>query len=585
MGRRFALIALLLGCTQTVSQVSRDDVDAGTCRGVVPVTLSRAGLELAPGEFTFRLPRVREPRVTFAPTAACPDPLHAPALLRWIPSRDGAVFVEDLRARGLQIAVLDDCDAAPRACVRTLGGYAERAIAVYANRPVTLAFAPIGLPDAPSTRLADLEEIVVTLTIRDRARPYAPCEIVAPAGGAMCGENARCDGVCLPDRDIGASCVNDTDCAESLWCVSRRCALPRLVTSSRPCEAGGITCGPGSRCEDGRCRAEVPDGAACDADAVCAAARECVAGRCGAAIARGGDCGNAVLSCAHGTTCRRTAEGLRCVDGEPPRCDGATPCTAGTRCIDGRCAGDGVCVSAQTYPRAPCGVAAGCVEPAESMSPPSLPRCLRDGAVGGFCRATGTPCEPGAECSIGRCVTVVGEGARCSPRSALCGPGLHCGPVARCVRDGAPGGEGGVCLAGLRCNDGLRCDPYRGECVRGVASGGPCESSTSCPSSEFCERASQRCRPRVGPGEMCSQGDACIAPRVCTGRCEAPTTTIRREGVPCAGPADCRAGRCVDGSCRFELPPGARCEDGRACIEGFACTPVDGARRCLPIGN
>lgn len=576
---------MVLGCTQTVSQVTRDDLDAGTCRGVTPAALSRAGLELAPGEFTFRLPRVREPRVSFAPTVACPDPLHASALLRWTPTRDGAVFVNDLNARGIRIWALDDCDAAPRACVRTLSAFAERSIAVYANRPVTLAFAPLGLPDAPSTRLVDLEEIVVTLVIRDLARAYAPCEIVAPPGGAMCGEGARCEGVCLPDREVGASCAEDTDCAESLWCVGRRCALPRLVASSRPCEVGGVTCGAGSRCEAGRCRAEAPDGAACDADAVCAAARECVGGRCGVPVPRGGDCTGAALSCARGTTCLRAADGLRCVDAAPPRCDAATPCAAGTRCIDGRCAADGVCVSAQTYPRVPCGEGAGCVDSPESVRTPTLPRCVRDGTVGGFCRAAGAPCDEGAACSAGRCLAVVEEGVRCGPWSALCGPGLRCGPVARCVRDGAPGGAGGVCLAGLRCSDGLRCDSFRGECVRAAGSGGPCDASSNCPPTEFCDRESQRCRPRVGRGEACSQGDACLEPLACSGRCEASSTTIRREGSPCAAPADCRSGRCVAGTCRFELPPGARCEDGRACLEGFACAPVDGARRCLPIGN
>lgn len=582
MGRLVALTALLVGCTQTVSQVTRDEVDAGTCRGVVPLALSRAGLELSPGVFALRLPRVREPRLSFAPTAACPDPLHAPALLRWTPTRDGAVFAEDLHARGLRIWALDDCDAAPRACVRTLSAYAERSIAVHANRPVTLAFAPVGLPDAPSTRLADLEEIVVTLTIRDLAGPYEACETLAPAGGAMCGENARCEGVCMPDREVGASCAEDTDCAERLWCVARRCSLPRLVTSSRACGAG---CEQGSRCDGGRCRVEAAEGDRCDADAVCQLPHECVAGRCGRFTPRGADCSLAPLSCAPGTRCLRGGDGLRCVDAEPPRCDVAAPCAAGTRCIDGRCAGEGVCVSAQTYPRVPCGDGAGCIEAPESVSVPTLPLCVRDGAVGGFCRALGAPCDAGAACSVGRCLAVVDVGARCGPWSALCGPGLHCGPVARCVRDGAPGGEGGVCLAGLRCNDGLRCDPHRGECLRTVASGGPCESSTSCPSSEFCDRGAQRCQPRVGPGAPCSQGDACIAPQVCAGRCEAPTTTGRREGAPCAGPADCRGGRCVAGACRFELPPGARCEGDRACVEGFACAAIDGVRRCLPIGN
>ena len=295
MRRIIALVATVLGCTQTVTQVTRDESDAGTCRGVPPVDLARAGLELAPGVFTLRLPRVRAPRVTFAPSTACPDPLHAPALLRWIPSRDGAVFVEDLHARGLRIAALDDCDAAPRACVRTLGVYAERAIAVYANRPVTLALAPLGLPDAPTTRLADLEEIVVSLTIRDLARPYEPCSIVAPVGGAMCGESARCSNVCIPDREVGASCADDTDCDERLWCVARRCSLPRLVTSSRPCGAG---CPQGSRCEGGRCRVEAPEGAPCDDDAVCARPLDCVAGRCGRYTPRGGACVLAPATCA-----------------------------------------------------------------------------------------------------------------------------------------------------------------------------------------------------------------------------------------------------------------------------------------------
>lgn len=584
MGRRFALLALLLGCTQTVSAVHHGDADGGTCRGVVPRDLARDGLELAPGVFTLRLPRARDPRVSLVPTPACPAPLDAPALLRWVPARDGAVFVRDLHVRGLRIAVLDDCEAAPRACVRTLSSFAERAVAVFANRPVTLAFAPIGLPDDPATGLADLDDITVTLVIRELARPYAPCRLLAPVGGAMCGEGARCDGVCVPDGEVNAACAIDTDCAGGLWCVGRRCALPRLVRSSRPCEAG---CAQGSRCEAGRCRVEVPEGAPCDADAVCEAPLECVAGRCGQYTPRGGTCILSPMTCAPGTRCLRVGDASRCVDAEPPRCDGATPCAAGTRCIDGRCAGEGVCVSAQTYPRVPCGASAGCVDPVASGGPPPLPRCVRDGAVGGFCRAVGVACDEGAACSIGRCVAVVGEGARCNPWSALCGPGLHCGPLSRCVRDGAPGAAGGVCLAGLRCAAGARCDTDFGECVAMLPSGSACEGSAVCPASEYCDGDTLRCRAMAGEGAECFQSNACTAPWACVGgRCEAaaPEATPR-DGSPCATPAACLGGRCVAGACRFELPPGARCEDGRACAEGFACASLGNVRRCLPIGK
>lgn len=583
MWRLAALAAVLSGCTQTVSAIARDD-DAGTCQGVALGAPSHVGLLLSPVVVTLRLPRVRDGRVTFAPTAACPDSLHAPAVLRWVPPRDGAVFVEDLRARGLRVWVLDACDAAPRTCLRTLGGLAERSFAVFANRPVTLAVAPLGLPDDLTTGLADIDQVDVTLVIRDLARAYDPCEIVAGEGGAMCGEDARCQGVCVPEGEVDASCLADGDCRAGLWCVGRRCALPRLVRTSRACGAG---CAPGSRCVEGRCRAEVTEGAACDADAVCPATLACVAGRCGRFTPRGADCSRAPSSCTPGTRCLRAGDGLRCVDLEPPRCDAATPCATGTRCIDGRCAGEGVCVSAQTYPRVPCGDAAGCVDPAATGDPTAPPRCVRDGAAGGFCRATGARCDPGAACAIGRCVAVVGEGARCGPWSALCGRGLRCGPQSQCVRDGAPGEAGGACVGGLRCNEGAQCDPASGTCVATVDAGGPCTSSASCPRGESCSLDERRCRPRVSRGGACATSDACAAPWTCLdGRCDAaPVTPFRREGSPCTAEGDCRGGRCVAGACRFALPPGARCEGDRTCFEGFACLPSDDGRRCLPGGN
>ncbi len=586
MRRRVVLATVLLGCAQTVSGAAPDGDEGSACRGVTPASLARDGLAVAPGVYSFRLVRSRDPRLRFATTEACPAVLNDPALLRWVPPRDGAVFVEDLRARGLLVWVLDDCTSAPRTCLRTQSALAERSFAVFAGRPVTLAIAPLGVADDPATGLADLEQVAVRLVIRELARPYAPCEIVAPEGGAMCDEGARCEGVCLPHGEVGASCGAAPECAPGLWCVGGRCALPRLASASVPCDAN-TPCGPGVWCVSGRCVREVPDGATCDADVACAATRACIAGRCRVPIPRGGDCADAPQSCAPGTRCVRTAEGTRCLDLSAPRCDASTPCAPGARCVDGRCATDGVCISAQTYPRAPCGAAAGCVEPAPGASPLAAPRCVRDGTTEGFCRAAGTPCDPGAACSIGRCVTVVGDGARCDPSRALCGPGLRCGPVGRCAPDGAPGAEGGVCLPGLRCAEGSRCDHLWGECVRTVGSGEACESTASCPQAEHCDRDTRRCRAQGGRGAACLYDESCAAPWACVARrcVEAPPAMVRREGMPCASPADRRAGRCVDGACRFALPPGARGEGGGACVEGFACGPIDGVRRGLPIGN
>jgi hypothetical protein len=92
--------------------------------------------------------------------------------------------------------------------------------------------------------------------------------------------------------------------------------------------------------------------------------------------------------------------------------------------------------------------------------------CMLDGSFGGFCRATGTPCDPPYVCNFtsstgdivvgARCVTLVALGGACDPTrlTNVCDPTAHCitsAGTTTCIADGSLGG---------RCRVfGVACDP------------------------------------------------------------------------------------------------------------------------------
>jgi hypothetical protein len=96
----------------------------------------------------------------------------------------------------------------------------------------------------------------------------------APRGCSVpCGLGQYCDattGGCLPQKTVGASCADDTECNRPLVCPSGSCGMPLTDGSacsynsdciSGSCDPGGTTqtCGP-----------PLPDGAACTSSSGCA---------------------------------------------------------------------------------------------------------------------------------------------------------------------------------------------------------------------------------------------------------------------------------------------------------------------------
>jgi ABC-type lipoprotein release transport system permease subunit len=149
-------------------------------------------------------------------------------------------------------------------------------------------------------------------------------------------------------------CMHDGECSPAQECKEGKCVDIAFFTlfadwgESLSCKSVK-DCAPGSACLLGMCRAAAcARGAACEGGGICAAAR----------CTSDGDCGGEAGSCAAGfcavgacaRSCERTATGgvpgrSSCNPGEwcvAPPCASDADC-GGARCVDGQCAGAGVC--------------------------------------------------------------------------------------------------------------------------------------------------------------------------------------------------------------------------------------------------
>lgn len=302
-------------------------------------------------------------------------------------------------------------------------------------------------------------------------------------GALQCLRHGAAGGYC---RQVGSACDPGSTC-DGAGNNRSRCGT-ELGLGER-CAATGRAlsfCGAGLACvaldggATGVCTPIGGEGAPCIAGASCLSGLECQipvglpTARCVRALRPGDVCDNVTrgsVRCAQGSNCVGTPTG-RCVpDGaytgqcrvEPPRCDAELRCHRDAPvCVTVREAGQPCDAGSRTH---------DCADETSCASVDGASRCVPDGARGGRCRTSLSPCDGALACSASlRCVTVIPVGARCEEANSTteaCARGASCVGAAGeavCVRDGS---LGGLCWSG-ECDEGLVCaeDAFPPQCVR-----------------------------------------------------------------------------------------------------------------------
>ena len=291
------------------------------------------------------------------------------------------------------------------------------------------------------------------------------CRPVVPSGTETCnGVDDDCDGMVDGDGLCSAgfvcqqgSCVHACDtgefacngglvCNADGYCVDSRCAT--------------VTCGPGTVCHGGTCRAPCDD-VMCPFGTVCRVDR-CV-DPCDTLTCPSGQVCDAGL-CVEVCTCRPCAGSLACdaASGRcvPSACVGV-PCGSGTHCdpASGSCVDD--CAGATCPPGQLCSAGACVPDPCATVT------CTG----GDVCRAGACvdPCD-GVTCS-GTQVCVGGTCTNDPCAGVTCSTGTHCSNGS-CVADGVDGGfsvDGGGAFDGGR-DAGVRGPPTSGGCCSVIGS-------------------------------------------------------------------------------------------------------------------
>lgn len=271
------------------------------------------------------------------------------------------------------------------------------------------------------------------------------------ANGGACGATEPCGalstclaGVCDAAKDKGASCADDDDCLDGLFCAEALAGVcGGLGPAGAPCK-GHASCLPGLACDPklNSCVARPPIGSSC------------VAGAC-----QGG------AGCDHGPGSGRDDDG-KCapLPGEASPClVSETPCDGGLACADGKVCGPPLAKGAACTHPAAC--QAGLVCHPEQKVCAAPPTASGQPCLHGQC-GEGLYCSGGEAGSQGVCQAQLAIGDDC-PSGAGCGPGLTCLQVdslqARCIK--LPS-AGAVCS--FACAPGLTCKTSigKGTCKR-----------------------------------------------------------------------------------------------------------------------
>jgi len=423
--------------------------------------------------------------------------------------------------------------------------------------------------------------------------------------GNACTDGDQCiDGVCTgvgQDCNDGLPCTADScdgqgQCLHALregWClIEGQCWAVGMVRPQNAC----LWCQP----EVSDSQWTPRNGALCDDGDLCTAGETCQDGVCGGGISRdctddlpctedyclGGTCRHGVAQgwCAiQGTCflqgaldpgnpcnlCAPDQDALRWTYQDQAPCDDGFACTLGDRCTAGSCQGEPYsCDDALTCTADTCDGQGGCLHEVQPGFCRIGNRCLVDQEA-----SPDTPCLV-CDSGVHREAWTPRNGIPCDDRNP-CTTGDVC-------QDGQCVGASTGCDDGLACTEDF-CDP-QGVCRHLVRSGW-CLVSGTCVA-EGTPDPGNPCRGCV-PGEdqgayspldgrPCDDGDTCTFGDLCQGGlC---------GGIPysCDDGRSCTADSCNgDGSCRFDLLPGACLADGACWTEGQR-NPANGCQECRP---
>lgn len=334
--------------------------------------------------------------------------------------------------------------------------------------------------------------------------------------GELCGLDGVCKGG-LPRSCNDSNGCTDDSCDPATGCVATPNTLPcddgNPCTVNDACSEGGChgaprPCDDGNPCTSDACQngyclnLAMPNNTLCDDRNLCTAGDRCVAGRCDGATVVSCDDGNACTldSCLPGSGCEHA----------PMVCSDNNPCTTDS-----------------------CDPGAGCTYvPNVNACDDSDPCTVNDQCGGGTCRGVAMDCRDGDPCTTDQCQ----EGACQNPRMA----------------DNTGCDDSNACTTGEKC--------YGGSCQGG--------REVQCADAEDCTADS--CNPQVG----------CVfAPIILPGGCDDRTVcTVSDQCVNgvCAGtPISCDDGNyCTDDLC--DPVSGCYHEDNDLlCSDGNACTLLD----------
>lgn len=397
-------------------------------------------------------------------------------------------------------------------------------------------------------------------------------ETVEEECNASCSTDLQCntgyycaDHACVPKLDNGQGpcfaanqceseyCATNTGiCCESGWCcdADEDCGGHTCNLETHSCESSclnGATDDDSAcsatgdfHCDDGGCREDLADGAACDESS------DCLSGHC--------DEGSNVC-CAAGACC-----------------DGDEDC-AGSACgVDFVCAAD--CGSGASESDALCASGYHCDSGA----------CVLDVSNGE------KACDEHSDCASGFCTIATGACCAGSGDDECCAAAEdcddangcttdHCGFDAKCVhhvkQNAEPCSDGSYCNGLEHCQDG-ECQP---------ADSGPCDTLDNGCRQVICDEEEDSCNWEfVNDGEPCTETQFCLgAPKYCqNGMCvdlgNGASPCPDTDGNPCTRPT-CDN----DTGCGPEVPSAdyESCGDGDPCNGNDFCL----AGECLSSGN
>ena len=413
-------------------------------------------------------------------------------------------------------------------------------------------------PRAPCDRdrFCALDPATRRLTCASLGSVNAPCR----EGSSPCDQGTSCTpaGWCRRVPGIGEACLPGVEdlCPRGSDCVYGRCVAEGSAVGA-PCrtsDSRADACAPGLRCAEalGRCmRVSTTCGASAMRSDICPADHDCDTRTRSECLRRGalnGRCRELAPRCDQGLGCIPGGDTCVRLAGESEACDhGAeTYCTEELRCVNGRCAREGV------------------------LNAP----CFTDAL-------NGRRCVSGLTCVRGRCVTAVLEGGNCDDAddAKRCVEGLACVAEGNGSRCRVPGTADAPC-AGNFCDLGLAC--IRGVCVRAADVGEECRPwSEGGPGCAWGPCVDGRCAADGTRGARCRRTDLpCDAGLVCTRAappeypeiCLPPPSSealcASGGALRCTGAATCSGERCVPdgapgGACRVAATP--RCDAPARC--------------------